>query len=64
MEWQEIKYLTVEVPGVVRWYLESLQRENRIRNLTFTKKPYSTQVRYEQYTRSAFAYFFRECGWL
>lgn len=64
MEWQEIKYLTVEVPGVVKWYLESLQRENRIRNLTFTKKLNSTQVRYEQCTRSAFAYFFRECGWL
>ena len=46
--WHRFRYLTDSpVPRVVRWYLETRQREGSIRNLTFTPKANKTWVTYE-----------------
>ena len=46
--WQRINYFTDNpVPRVVRWYLETRQKEGSIRNLTSTPKNNKTWVSYE-----------------
>ncbi len=46
--WQKINYFTDNpVPRVVRWHLETRQKEGSIRNLSFTPKANKTWVTYE-----------------